>query len=215
MKYDTVIFDLDGTLLNTLDDLYLSVNYALSMYHYPLRSKEEIRQYLGNGVRVLIEKSLPSDKSKLEDVLTTFKSYYQTHHSLHVFKYNGIDELLVELAKKNIKLAVVTNKFDLAAKELVKTFFSNQFDVIIGEQPHLKRKPDPDMCLEALRQLDSKPERTIYVGDSEVDIQTAKNLGALNVICSWGFRTKEELLKAGAVNIIDEPTELLKFLSFF
>lgn len=212
MKYDTVIFDLDGTLLNTLDDLYLSVNYALSIYHYPLRSKEEIRQFLGNGVRVLINKSLPIDKSKLEEVLTTFKSYYQTHHSLHAHKYNGIDELLIELTKRKIKLAVVTNKFDLAAQELVNSFFGNQFNVIIGEQAHLKRKPDPDMCLEALRQLNSQPERTIYIGDSEVDIQTAQNIGVFNVICSWGFRTKEELLKTGSVNIIDEPTELLKFL---
>ena len=212
MKYDTVIFDLDGTLLNTLDDLYLSVNYVLAKYHYPARTKEEIRCFLGNGVRVLIEKSLPDDKSKLEEVIAEFKQYYKEHASMHITKYEGIDELLTELEKLKIKVAVVTNKFDFAAKAIIQTFFGNRFSVIIGDQPPLNRKPHPDMCNKALAILESNPTTTIYIGDSEVDMKTAKNIGAFSVIGSWGFRTKEELIQAGVTNIIDYPLDLLKYL---
>ncbi len=212
MQYDTVIFDLDGTLLNTLDDLYLSVNYALKKFNYPLRTKEEIRSFLGNGVRVLINESLPNDKTKLEEVIKEFKNYYQSHSTLHISKYNGIDELLDELDKLKIKYAVVTNKFDLAAKEIILKFFGNRFEIVIGEDPKLNKKPHPDMCNKALKLLNSNASNTIYVGDSEVDMHTAKNIGALSVICSWGFRTKEELINSGAVNIVEHPMEIINFL---
>lgn len=212
MKYDTVIFDLDGTLLNTLEDLYLSVNYALEKFNYPKRSKEEIRCFLGNGVKVLIESSLPdNDKSKLEVVIDTFKAYYKLHSNQHITKYEGIDDLIKELKQRNIKIAVVTNKFEQAAKTIINEYFGNEIEIVIGENASLNKKPHPDMCYKALNLLNSKQHHTIYIGDSEVDYQTAINASLKPVICSWGFRTKEELRLLGDIDIIDNPSDLLKY----
>lgn len=212
MKYDTVIFDLDGTLLNTLEDLYLSVNYALEKFNYSKRSKEEIRCFLGNGVKILIDSSLPNDdKTQFEAVMETFKTYYQLHSMEHISKYEGIDDLIKELKQKEIKIAVVTNKFDQAAKTIINKFFGNVFEIVIGEKAPLNKKPHPDMCYKALELLNSDNKHTIYVGDSEVDYQTATNASLKPVICSWGFRTKEELRLLGDIDIINTPKELLKY----
>lgn len=212
MKYENVIFDLDGTLLNTLEDLYQSVNYALKIYNYPTKSKEEIRCFLGNGVKVLIEKSLPDhDKTKLNEVLETFKTYYKIHSQDHIIKYEGIDELIEELRKRKIKMAVVTNKFDQAAKNIINKFFKDKFQIVIGESSLLNKKPHPDMCNKALELLNCKAEHTIYVGDSEVDYETAVNASLKPVICCWGFRTKQELKNLNNIDMIEAPGELLKF----
>ena len=214
MKYDTVIFDLDGTLLHTLDDLYYSTNYALEQYNFPTRTYEEVRTFVGNGVKVLIEKAVPSGKQEyVEEVLKVFKEHYKTHSMDHIYIYKGIIELISELKKLNIKIAVVTNKFHAAAEMIVEKYFKNDFLVTLGESKELNKKPHPDMCNKVLSILNSKSENTLYVGDSEVDILTATNANLKCISCTWGFRTHHELINAGADIIIDEPIELLKYLN--
>ena len=214
MKYDTVIFDLDGTLLHTLDDLYYSTNYALEQYNFPTRTYEEVRTFVGNGVKVLIEKAVPSGKQEyVEEVLKVFKEHYKAHSMDHIYIYKGIIELISELKKLNIKIAVVTNKFHAAAEMIVEKYFKNDFLVTLGESKELNKKPHPDMCNKVLSILNSKSENTLYVGDSEVDILTATNANLKCISCTWGFRTHHELINAGADIIIDEPIELLKYLN--
>ena len=214
MKYDTVIFDLDGTLLHTLDDLYYSTNYALEQYNFPTRTYEEVRTFVGNGVKVLIEKAVPSGKQDyVEEVLEVFKKHYKAHSMDHIYIYKGINELVSELKKLNIKIAVVTNKFHAAAEMIVEKFFKDDFLVTLGESKELNKKPHPDMCNKVLSILNSKCENTLYVGDSEVDILTATNANLKCISCSWGFRTHDELINAGANIIIDKPIELLKYLN--
>ena len=214
MKYDTVIFDLDGTLLHTLDDLYYSTNYALEQYNFPTRTYEEVRTFVGNGVKVLIEKAVPSGKQDyVEEVLEVFKKHYKAHSMDHIYIYKGIIELISELKKLNIKIAVVTNKFHAAAEMIVEKYFKDDFLVTLGESKELNKKPHPDMCNKVLSILNSKCENTLYVGDSEVDILTATNANLKCISCSWGFRTHDELINAGANIIIDKPIELLKYLN--
>ena len=214
MKYDTVIFDLDGTLLHTLDDLYYSTNYALEQYNFPTRTYEEVRTFVGNGVKVLIEKAVPSGKQDyVEEVLEVFKKHYKAHSMYHIYIYKGIIELISELKKLNIKIAVVTNKFHAAAEMIVEKYFKDDFLVTLGESKELNKKPHPDMCNKVLSILNSKCENTLYVGDSEVDILTATNANLKCISCSWGFRTHDELINAGANIIIDKPIELLKYLN--
>jgi phosphoglycolate phosphatase len=214
MKYDTVIFDLDGTLLHTLDDLYYSTNYALEQFNFPTRTYEEVRTFVGNGVKVLIEKAVPKGKNEyVEEVLEVFKEHYKSHSMDHIYIYNGIKELIIELKKMNIKIAVVTNKFHAAAEIIVEKYFKDDFLIALGESKELNKKPHPDMCNKVLSILNSKSENTLYVGDSEVDILTAANANLKCISCSWGFRTKDELKFAGANIIIDKPIELLKYLN--
>lgn len=211
--YKAVIFDLDGTILNTLDDLYYSTNYALESFNLPMRTYEEIRCFVGNGVRVLIEKAVGlSNQDKVDDVITSFKEHYKKHSMDHIHEYNGITNLLNNLKKDNILLAVVTNKFNLAAQEIVNKFFPNIFDVVLGEDPKLNRKPHPDMCNYVLKKLAINSNDALYVGDSEVDIITAKNANLKCITCTWGFRNKEELITSGAINLIDTPDELKQYL---
>ena len=214
MKYDTVIFDLDGTLLHTLDDLYYSTNYALEQFNFPTRTYEEVRTFVGNGVKVLIEKAVPKGKNEyVEEVLEVFKEHYKSHSMDHIYIYNGIKELISELKKMNIKIAVVTNKFHAAAEMIVEKYFKDDFLVALGESKELNKKPHPDMCNKVLSILNSKSENTLYVGDSEVDILTAANANLKCISCSWGFRTEDELKFAGANIIIEKPIELLKYLN--
>jgi phosphoglycolate phosphatase len=214
MKYKAVLFDLDGTLLNTLDDLYYSTNYALEQFNFPTRTYEEVRTFVGNGVKVLIEKAVPKGKNEyVEEVLEVFKEHYKSHSMDHIYIYNGIKELIIELKKMNIKIAVVTNKFHAAAEIIVEKYFKDDFLIALGESKELNKKPHPDMCNKVLSILNSKSENTLYVGDSEVDILTAANANLKCISCSWGFRTKDELKFAGANIIIEKPIELLKYLN--
>lgn len=210
----TILFDLDGTLLNTLDDIWASVNYSLAQNGYPLRSKEEIRSYLGNGAKVLIEKSLPSESRKeaAEKVLNIFRSFYLPHAMDTTSPYQGVPDLLRALKKRGYKTAIVSNKPDTAVQELYQTFFASLIDVAIGELPEIRRKPCPDMLLKAMSQLGSTSEECIYVGDSEVDYQTACNIGLPCVSVSWGFRNRSYLESIGASPIIDSPDELLSLI---
>ncbi len=208
-----IIFDLDGTILNTLDDLFYSTNYALEQYNLKTRTYEEIRCFVGNGVRVLIEKAVGIEYQHLvEDVLKTFKTHYQAHSFDHIRYYQYIEEVLKKLNRKGIKLAVVTNKFDAAAQEIINKYFPSIFDVVLGETKELKRKPHPDMCNYVLNKLGLKNSEVLYIGDSEVDIETAKNANLKCISCSWGFRTKEELILAGASLIIDDPRKILSMI---
>ena len=207
----SIIFDLDGTLLNTLDDLWASVNYSLAQNGFPLRSKSEIRSFLGNGVRVLIEKSLPQniEKTDYEHVLNTFRSYYIAHAMDKTCPYPGVFELLQNLKERGIKTAIVSNKPESAVQELYQNLFKDVIDIALGECPDVLKKPSPDMVLKALKLLGSNSSSSVYVGDSEVDYATAQNSGLRFVGVSWGFRDRAFLEELGVDLIIDKANELL------
>lgn len=213
-KYDTIIFDLDGTLLNTLEDLTDSVNYALGEFGFPLRTLSEIRGFVGNGVRQLIELSVPDgkDNPKFNEAFDLFRQYYFDNCKNKTKPYPGIMELLQKLSDKRYKLAVVSNKYDDAVNDLNGQFFSKYISVAIGEKKDVRRKPAPDAVLYVLRKLESAKDRTIYIGDSAIDIQTANNAGVDCISVTWGFCDRDFLVKSGAKRIIDSPQELLRLI---
>lgn len=214
MKYSTVIFDLDGTLTNTLEDLHDSTIFALKKFEYPLHNIEKTRQSVGNGNENLIAKLLPDGRESpnFEEVLEAFKEHYAKNSKNKTRPYDGIVSLLENLKSKNFKLAVISNKFDWAVKDIVEHFFPQIFDISVGESETIKRKPCPDALFKVVNDLGEKLENVVFVGDSDVDIMTAKNAGVDVISVSWGFRTKDELLSAGAEVIIDNPDELLKYV---
>ncbi len=211
---NTVIFDLDGTLLNTIEDLADGVNHALSEYGYPRRSIEEVTAFVGNGIMNLIALSIPKGKDNPDfyDVFGEFKSYYSEHCMEKTHPYNGITELLKKLRKSGIKTAIVSNKNDTAVKRLADKYFSGYIDFAVGEREKVKRKPAPDVIFETLNELNSTVDECIYVGDSDVDIRTAQNAEMDCVIVDWGFRDRDFLVKNGARKIISTPEELIKFI---
>ncbi len=214
-KWNTVIFDMDGTTLNTLDDLVDSINTVLYQYGYPKRATMEIRSFLGNGAARLMELSIPGglDNPKFEQCLQDFKSHYKENMQNRTAPYAGILELLMKLQQQGFKLGIVSNKFDLAVKELSQNYFEGYMSVAIGETNKVKKKPAPDSVFEALKQLESTVEEAVYVGDSEVDVQTAKSAGLPCIGVTWGFRDKRVLEQEGADYIIDTPEELLEILN--
>jgi phosphoglycolate phosphatase len=214
MKYNTVIFDLDGTLLNTLDDLTDSLNEILSQNGFPLRSTDEVRRFVGNGVRALMRLSVPErcTDDEVTVCLEAFKENYKHNMQNRTRPFNGIMELLLDLNRFNFKIGIVSNKFDVAVKALAKTYFGNLIPVAIGESPDVKRKPAPDSVFTAVKELGSDLKKTIYVGDSETDVQTAKNAGIPCIGVTWGFRCREVLREAGADFLIDTPKELLTLI---
>lgn len=212
-----VIFDLDGTLLNTLDDLADSTNYALSQFGYPTRTIEEVRQFVGNGVAKLIERAIPDGKNNpnFEKCLSIFKENYAQNMYNKTAPYNGIIEMLSNLKSKGIKIAVVSNKFDLAVKELCKKYFEGFIDFAAGENEAqgIKKKPAPDTVLSVLNEFNFAPEDAVYVGDSDVDIMTAKNSKMPCISVTWGFRDKKFLLENGATILINAPSEIYNHLA--
>lgn len=213
----TVIFDLDGTLLNTLDDLADSTNYALSKFGYPTRTIEEVRQFVGNGVAKLIERAIPEGKNNpnFEKCLSIFKENYAQNMYNKTAPYNGIIEMLSNLKSKGIKIAVVSNKFDLAVKELCKKYFEGFIDFAAGENEAqgIKKKPAPDTVISVLNEFNFAPEDAVYVGDSDVDIMTAKNSKMPCISVTWGFRDKKFLLENGATILINAPSEIYNHLA--
>ena len=209
-----IIFDLDGTLLDTLDDLTDAVNTALAKYQFPLRTREEVRRFVGNGLRNLMTQAVPGGDSvpEFEELFVFFKEYYRTHCDIKTGPYEAIMELLEELQKRNIKMAIVSNKFDLGVKALNEKFFAKYIEVAIGEREGIGRKPAPDSTNEAIRVLGVEKAETIYVGDSDVDIKTAENAQIPCVSVSWGFRDKEFLVEHGAELVISKPMELLEYV---
>ena len=204
------IFDLDGTLLDTLADLAASANYALRKNGFPERSVEEVRRFVGNGVRKLIERAVPAGTpyDDVEKTLATFKRHY-TEHSLDTTKpYPGIPDMLKRMKAGGCHVAVVSNKFDAATKALCAHFFFGLVDVAIGESEKIRKKPAPDTVIEAMRILGVEPSQCVYVGDSDVDIETARNAGIPCISVLWGFRDREFLIEHGATHLISSPKEL-------
>lgn len=211
-----VIFDLDGTLLNTLDDLYYSTNYALAECCFLQRTKDEIRNFVGNGVSKLIERALPAGQSndKFETCLNIFKRHYAKNMYNHTAPYEGIIEVLTKIKNLGINIAVVSNKFDTAVKSLCEKYFGILVDFAAGENEAggVRKKPAPDTVLKVLEKYNINPNDAIYVGDSDVDILTAKNAGIQCISVTWGFKNKNFLLKHDAKIIIDKPDEIFKYL---
>lgn len=212
--YNTFIFDLDGTLLNTLDDLAASVNYALRTHGMPERTLDEVRSFVGNGVRLLMERAIPegSANPRFEETFATFRAYYMEHSLDTTRPYDGIPEMIHALKQRGCRLAVVSNKFYAATQELIRHFFP-EITVAIGEHEAegIRKKPAPDTVFEALRQLGVGKEKAVYVGDSDVDLQTACNSGLPCISVLWGFRNRDFLLAHGATTFISRPEELLSY----
>lgn len=205
------IFDLDGTLLDTLADLRASCNYALAAHGYPVRTLDEVRAFVGNGVGKLIERALPADASEQTraEVLATFKAHYLEHGLDTTRPYDGVVELLRQLRARGCKTAVVSNKFDPAVKELCEHFFAGLTDAAVGESAATRRKPAPDMVLAAMREIGVTPANAVYVGDSDVDLLTARNSGLRCISVLWGFRTRAFLIQHGATCFVERPEEIL------
>ena len=211
-QYHTYIFDLDGTLLDTLDDLASAVNYALRTYGMPEHSRDAIRRFVGNGVRMLMIRAVPDGEQnpKFEEVFETFRKYYMQHSLDTTRPYDGIPEMLATLRQRGCRLAVVSNKFDAATKELCKHFFPNTIEVAVGEHESegIRKKPAPDTVIEALNQLGVSCKNAVYVGDSDVDLETARNATLPCISVLWGFRDRDFLLAHGATTFITSPKEL-------
>lgn len=205
-KYKTYIFDLDGTLLSTLADLAASTNYALRTHHMPERSIDEVRRFVGNGVKKLMERAIPDGLNNplFEETFATFRQHYMQHNLDTTQPYPGIMQLLEQLKAEGKNIAVVSNKFYAATRELCRHFFGDLVPVAIGEREDIRKKPAPDTVIEALRELGVDKEGAVYIGDSDVDIMTAKNSGMPCVSVLWGFRDKEFLLEHGATTLISQ-----------
>ena len=205
-----VLFDLDGTLLDTLEDLYQSVNAALAACGFPERTRMEVRSFVGNGVRNLMVRSVPDgeENSKFEECFQKFREHYAAHLNDHTAPYVGIMELLAELKEKGIPTAVVSNKSDAAVKELCRETFGDLVPLAIGESERVKKKPAPDTVIEAAAEIGVPLKDCVYVGDSEVDLATAENAGIPCISVSWGFRDKELLESLGAKTLLDTVAEL-------
>ena len=213
MTYSTYIFDLDGTLLDTLGDLAASVNFALREHGMPEHSIDDVRSFVGNGVRLLMERAIPdgADNPDFEATFATFRQYYMAHSLDTTRPYDGVPEALRELRNRGCQLAVVSNKMMAATQELIRHFFPDTIAVAIGEHEAegIRKKPAPDTVFAALRELGVGQEGAVYVGDSDVDILTAENAGLPCISVLWGFRDKDFLIKHGAKTLISAPSELL------
>ena len=214
MKYDLVIFDLDGTILNTLEDLADSTNYALEHNGLPAVTLDEVRSFVGNGIAKLIERAVPEKTAPqlTERVLETFKEYYKLHCADKTRPYDGVEQMFDKLREKNIRTAVISNKADFAVQSLCRDYFPGAFDCVAGEREGIRRKPYPDSVSAVMERLGIAKERTLYVGDSEVDIQTAANAGIDEAAVTWGFREETFLREQGAVTVVDSVQELLAYI---
>ncbi len=211
MKYESYIFDLDGTLLNTLDDLAASCNFALRSYGLPEHSVDDVRRFVGNGVRLLMTRAIPGGENfaRFEECYACFRQHYLHHNLDTTAPYPGIMELIAKLNANGKKIAVVSNKFYQATQDLVRHFFGDEIKVAIGERPDIHKKPAPDTVIEALRQLDTSSSTAVYIGDSDVDIDTARNCGMPCISVLWGFRDRDFLIEHGATTLVKTPEEIL------
>lgn len=211
MQYDTYIFDLDGTLLDTLGDLAASCNYALRSCDMPEHSIDDVRRFVGNGIRLLMSRAIPDGENnpRFDECFSVFRQHYMHHNLDTTAPYKGIPEMLNVLKANGKHIAVVSNKFYEATQDLVRHFFPDTISVAIGERPDIKKKPAPDTVNEALRQLGVSRAAAVYVGDSDVDIETAKNSGMPCISVLWGFRDKDFLLAHGATTLVSAPSDIL------
>lgn len=211
---DTIVFDLDGTLLNTLEDLKDSVNFALERQGFPLRNLSEIRSFVGNGIRLLMERAVPNntDSETFEICFKDFCDYYKIHMEDKTAPYDGINNMLTNIKKAGFKTTIVTNKADFAAQDLCKRMFGDNIDFVVGSSDDRPNKPAPDGVFYALEKIDSKIENTVFVGDADTDILTAKNAGLVSIGVLWGFRDREVIEEAGAEYIVENANDLEKLL---
>ena len=211
MAYQTAVFDLDGTLLDTLEDLYRAVNAALDRHSLPRRTRNEVRLFVGNGVELLIRRAVPAgcDEETILATLTDFKATYAAICKDNTKPYDGILPMLTALRDKGIRVAVVSNKFDAATKALCAEYFGDLVEVAIGERANVRKKPAPDTVLEALKELGVTAEGAVYVGDSDVDIRTAENCGMDCLSVTWGLRDEDFLLENGAKTLVHAPSDLI------
>lgn len=210
MNYDTYIFDLDGTLLDSLTDLAISCNYALRINNMPERTIDEVRCFVGNGVKKLMERAIPNglQNPAFEKTYADFRQHYLVHNLDNTKPYPGIIPLLKRLHSEGKNIAVVSNKFYAATQDLVKHFFGEYITVAIGERENIRKKPAPDTVFEALRQLSASLSGAVYIGDSDVDVMTARNCNIPCISVLWGFRSKEFLIKNGATTFVTAPDEI-------
>lgn len=213
MKFKAVIFDLDGTLLNTIEDLKNATNYALTAFGYPARTTEEMKHFAGRGVRYMVAQALPGGEAnpQFEEVFDCFRPYYEAHCQDLTTPYPGIGELLARLRRAGCKTAVVTNKLQSAADELIHDLFPD-IPLVVGDSPAVRRKPAPDGVWLALEKLGVDRADAAYVGDSNIDYETAKNAALPCLSVLWGFRTREELVACGADTFFETPEELADYL---
>ena len=219
MQYKAVIFDLDGTLVDSLADLSDSVNLMLESYGFPTHEMEKYRYFVGNGSKKLMERTLPRDKAAsaefVEEALAKYKAIYKEHLLEKTRPYNGVRELLEELKSRGIPLGVCTNKHNDAALTIVKILFApGTFEEVLGDRPGFPKKPNPATPLEIASHLGVKPDEVAYLGDTSVDMETAVHAGFLPVGVLWGFRPEEELVKSGAKVLLKAPLELLEKVEF-
>ena len=214
MKYQAVLFDMDGTVLDTLDDLCDSINHSLAEFSLPPVSREHVRQCLGNGAAFLVSHSIPADCSPdLEaDVLAFYKPWYDAHCLIKTAPYEGILPMMRSLKEHGLRLAIISNKPDRAVQELSDAFFPGLLELSVGESPSVRRKPAPDTVLTAASQIGLSVDQCVYVGDSEVDLQTARNAGMDCISVTWGFRDEAQLIEAGASVLVRTPEELESLL---
>ncbi len=205
-----VLFDLDGTLLNTLDNITAAVNHTLADYGMPPRSREQVRDFVGNGVKILIDRAVAdgTDKQTTAQVLADFKPYYAAHTLDFTVPYDGILSALERLQAAGIKMAIVSNKPDASVEALRQRFFAEYIPIAYGDHPDRPRKPAPDSAFMALERLGVCADEAIFVGDGDADVQTAINAGLPCISVSWGFRDADDLRVTGATHIVDTPSEM-------
>ncbi len=215
MSYTLAVFDLDGTILDTLEDLRDSLNVALRQWDCPARSLEEVRRFVGNGIRRLIERAVPegTDEASVEQVYQTFMPYYQTHYDIKTRPYDGIVELVARLREAGVQCAVVSNKADPVVSALCRQYFPGCFALSVGERPGVRRKPAPDAVNAVLEELNVPKEQAVYIGDSEVDLATAQNVGMDVISVTWGFRDKAFLQSRGATVFAAAPWEVYRLVT--
>ncbi len=210
MKHSLAIFDLDGTILYTLVDLKNSMNFTLKKFGFPERTLDEVRRFVGNGIKNLIIRAAPkgTDEKTIDEMFEVFNEHYAVHCNDNTKSYDGIDELLKKLKEQKVKTAVVSNKADYAVQTLVKKYFDGLFDYAVGEKQGVRKKPCPDSVNEVLRVLDTPKESAVYIGDSEVDVATAKNAQMDCIAVDWGFRDRDVLINSGATLIVSDAAAL-------
>lgn len=213
MRYNTIIWDLDGTLLNTIDDLRDCVNYVLAKFGYPLHTTEEMKMFVGSGIRVMLARATPDgeDNPHFEEMFSCFTDYYAIHCQDKTAPYLGIRETLAALREAGCQMAIVTNKIQSAAEELCHHLFP-EVEIVIGDSPDIQKKPAPDGVYKAMSLLGADPKTTAYVGDSNIDVETAKAAGLPCLAVLWGFRTKEQLLSYGAEHLFENTEDLLSYI---
>ena len=212
MKYEAVFLDLDGTVIDSLRDIVDAVNYTMRHFGLPEYTAAELRPKLGWGVSTLMRKALPEvSEARLEEIQSFYKPYYAVHAGEHSRPFDGILPMLSRMKDAGLVLAIISNKPDAAVQPLAEKYFADVVALSVGELPNIRRKPEPDMLAAAAEKMGVDLKRCLYVGDSEVDIETADNAGIDCACVTWGFRSREELVGAGAKYIFDTPDELLAF----